>query len=85
MIIICDICNQYVCPSSCPSFEGKLASLGASLGRCFYCSSNAYENDGHHSYNGKILCDECASELISSELLEYLGCDSIKDFFDLLW
>jgi hypothetical protein len=73
-----------MCPSSCPEFDGYLADLGSSVGKCEICSSRAYEYDGHFIKNHKILCKECAEELISQELLDFLDCDDVKDFFDML-
>ena len=85
MIIICDYCGHYVCPSSCPSFNGRLISLGTAVGKCHICSSNVYRDEAHHVHDGRILCEDCASELITDELLEFLDCADIKEFFDLLW
>lgn len=73
-----------MCPSSCPEFDGFVVGLGNSLGECEICSERAYENDGHYIKNGKILCKECAKELISPELLEFLDLTDIQDFFDML-
>lgn len=84
MIIICKICGQYSCPSSCPEFNGFVAGLGTSIGECEICSARVYDDDGHFVKNGKILCQDCAEELISPELLEFLDCADIKDFFDML-
>ena len=73
-----------MCPSSCPEFDGFVPGLGASVGECDICSALAYEDDGYLIKNGKILCEECAKELISPELLDFLDCADIKDFFDML-
>ena len=34
--------------------------------------------------NGKLLCEDCANELTSPELLDFLDCINLKDFFDML-
>lgn len=73
-----------MCPSSCPEFDGFVSGLGFSLGECNMCSARVYEGDEYYEKNGKILCEECAKELISPELLELLECTDIKDFFDML-
>ncbi len=84
VIIICKICGQYICPSSCPEFDGFVAGLGSALGECELCSARVYEGDEYYIKNGKILCEECTRELISPELLDFLECADIKDFFDML-
>jgi hypothetical protein len=35
--------------------------------------------------NEKYLCEHCASELISPELLAFLDCEDTEDFFDMLY
>lgn len=73
-----------MCPSSCPEFDGYVSGLGDSLGECEICAARVYDDDGHCVKNGKILCRDCAEELISQELLDFLDCNDIKDFFDML-
>ena len=85
MIIICKYCGQYTCPSSCPSFDGNVAGLGARKGACARCETNVYDGEGYFEKNGKILCRDCAEELVSTELLDFLDCENLNDFFDLLW
>lgn len=85
MIIICKYCGQYVCPSSCPSFAGRVAGLGQHTGTCSNCEVRVYGQEKYYEKNGKILCTECAEELISPELLSFLSCEDIDDFFDALW
>ena len=84
MIIICDYCKMSVCPSSCPSFEGKVAGLDSLDATCEVCGARLYEGDEIYRPNGKIICGECAEELVSPELLELLDCADIKEFFDSL-
>ena len=76
---------QYECPSSCPNFDGYIHGAGARIGQCESCEQGIYEDDVHYKKNGKLLCVECAEELISPELLQFLDCDNIKDFFDMLY
>ena len=82
---MCDYCKQYSCPSACPSYDGDLAGLSEKIGRCFICEDGVYADDEQYTKNEKYLCKECASELISPELLEFLDCEDIKDFFDMLY
>lgn len=84
MIIICDYCKNYVCPSTCPSFDGYMPSLGESVAICSTCEQRLYEDEEIYCYNDKYICKECAEELIPSELLEFLDCADIKEFFDML-
>ena len=84
MIIICKICGQYTCPSSCPEFDGYIVGIGSASGECEICGARIYEGDEYFRKNGKALCEDCAEELISQELLDFLGCADIKDFFDML-
>lgn len=85
MIIICEICESYVCPSACPHFYGRVTGVGEPIGRCHICGARIYEGDGHFCRDEKMLCAECAEELIPSELLSFLGCENKNDFFDMLY
>ena len=82
---MCEYCMQYECPSSCPNFDGYISAVGTRLGECNNCEQGIYENEKHYKKNGKILCSECAEELIPPDLLDFLDCDSIDDFFDMLY
>ena len=81
---MCEYCRQYECPSACPSFNGHATGLGSSTGKCAFCEANIYDSDEQYAKNDKVLCAECAEELVSPELLELLDCADIKEFFDLL-
>ena len=81
---MCEVCGQYVCPSSCPSFDGYIVGLGDPCGECSVCESRLYDDEATFSYDGKTVCAECAGELVSPELLSFLGCADIKDFFEML-
>jgi len=86
VIIICKICSQYICPSACPGFEGYVVSLGVPDGECASCGKRLYTGAGESlRARGKRICADCAEELVSPELLEFLGCADIKEFFDMLW
>ena len=82
---MCEYCRQYECLPACPSFDGHTTELGSSTGKCAFCDGNIYDCDEYYAKNDKILCAECAEELVSPELLDFLGCETIKDFFDMLW
>ena len=84
MIIICEICKQYSCPASCPEFDGYVTGLGESIGACELCGCRAYEDEECYAVNGKIICQDCAEELVSQELLELFDLADVKEFFDML-
>ncbi len=84
VIIICKICGQYICPSSCPEFSGYVPGIGISKNECFMCGVRIYEDDEFFKKNGKVLCKDCAEELISQELLDFLDCTDVTEFFDML-
>lgn len=73
-----------MCSSSCPEFDGYIVGMGSAMGECEICSARLYEDDEYIVKNEKILCKDCAEELISPELLDFLGIDNIKEFFDML-
>ena len=81
MILICKICGQYICSASCPGFEGRVVGLGMPCATCSVCETGVYNEEEHYTKNGKVLCKECAMELISPELLDFLDCADIDDFF----
>lgn len=56
-----------------------------STGECAVCEERIYADDVHFSREGKLLCEECAGALISTELLRFLELDDINDFFEMLW
>ena len=84
MIIICEICGQYICPACCPEFNGYVPGLGKSTGLCELCGSRVYDGDGHHIVNAKVICGDCAEEIVSPDLLELFECADINDFFQML-
>ena len=85
VIIICEICESYVCPSACPNFDGRVVGVGSPIGVCLECGGHIYDGDVHFCRDNKILCAECAEKLIPSELLSFLGCEDINDFFEMLY
>ena len=84
MIIICEICEKYICPPACPNYAGRVVGLGATVGYCYECGGRIHEEEEHFRFYDRFLCDQCADELIPSELLSFLACSDIKDFFELL-
>ena len=54
------------------------------MDECFICGTRVYEDDEFFEKNGRVLCDDCVKDLISQELLYFLDCTDVKDFFDLL-
>ncbi len=64
---------------------GYLAQAGQAEGMCYSCGTRVYNADKYYKKDDKILCSECAEELISPELLDFLVCTDIKEFFDMLY
>ena len=57
---MCDVCGQYFCYPSCPSFEGISAELGKRLFKCSGCGCGLFEADDYTIYKGKAFCEDCA-------------------------
>ena len=60
---MCEICGQYFCYPSCPSFMGVSAELGNKLFRCAACGENVYEADDYKIDKGRAYCSVCAREV----------------------
>lgn len=59
---MCGICGKFICPSSCPSFDGESAEYGKRIGYCAGCGISLCEyEDIEYSY-GKPYCSECATK-----------------------
>lgn len=56
---MCDICGRMFCPPSCPSYEGRDAERGLSLGRCAVCGAYLYEDSDFFVDGYKLFCDGC--------------------------
>lgn len=47
------------CPPSCPSYEGRDAELGMSIGRCARCGAYLYEDSDFFFDGFKLFCKNC--------------------------
>ena len=56
---MCDICGRTFCPPSCPSYEGRDAELGMSIGRCARCGAYLYEDSDFFADGCKLFCKNC--------------------------
>jgi hypothetical protein len=56
---MCDICGRMFCPPSCPSYEGRDAELGMSIGRCARCGAYLYEDSDFFADGCKLFCKNC--------------------------
>lgn len=56
---MCEVCGQYFCYPSCPSYEGESAELGSPLFRCVKCGMRLFRSDNYTIYNGRFFCEEC--------------------------
>ena len=56
---MCEICGQYFCYPSCPSFVGKSAELGDVLFKCSFCGKRLFFADSYTIYGGRVVCESC--------------------------
>lgn len=54
---MCDICQRYHCPSSCPN-----APEPKSVFVCSGCSRKIYEGDYYHDILGEQFCEKCIDD-----------------------
>ncbi len=64
---MCEICRQFLCPSSCPSYFGYSAELGARLFRCAGCGEWIHEEEDYIIDYGKPYCLCCQGIYSESE------------------
>ncbi|MBE6531877.1 MAG: hypothetical protein E7679_07340 [Ruminococcaceae bacterium] len=56
---MCRICGKYICPPSCPSYDGESAEMGKMIGRCSECGVRLCEYDDIVYSYGKPYCVDC--------------------------
>lgn len=78
MIVICEVCGSYFCPSACPNFKSKPKVT------CSCCDVGIEAGESYYLLNEKALCTDCARELFPRELAELLDCYFTEDFFFML-
>ena len=61
---MCRICGKYICPTSCPSYDGESAELGKRIAFCSLCGGSLREYDYVRFYYGKPYCAECIEHFI---------------------
>ena len=61
-MIMCEICGQYFCYPSCPSFDGRSSELGRYMFRCSGCGKRLFLADDYVIYNGRSFCECCAKK-----------------------
>ena len=63
---MCEICRRFICPSSCPSYEGRSSEYGRRIGVCRRCGGSVYGEA--YLFGGRYICSECrAKELVRAE------------------
>lgn len=75
---------KYYCPPSCPSFSGYMPELPEALGACALCYTKLREGDRIYKYKSKLLCKDCANDVITEALMEFLDISSQEELFDML-
>ncbi len=60
---MCKICEFFICPPACPSYDGESAEYGKPLGRCDGCGDYVYEGDLYYVEKRKIFCADCAQAI----------------------
>lgn len=65
---MCDICRSFPCLSGCPNAEPDV-----SVCQCSRCKTAIYEGDKIAEIGDKILCEDCADSISTTEWLELLG------------
>ena len=69
---MCDICGRMFCPPSCPSYDGRDAERGVSLGKCAECGAFLYGDDDFFADGFKLLCFYCHTRAKEPERV-YVG------------
>ena len=64
---MCRICGKYICPASCPEYEGRSAERGVMIGLCGGCGGRICEYDFFVYSYGKPYCLDCYIELIAEK------------------
>lgn len=59
---MCEICKRFICPASCPSYEGRSSEYGRRIGVCRRCGEELYSEDGAYFLRGRYLCRRCRSK-----------------------
>ena len=64
---MCEICRRFICPSSCPSYDGRSSEYGRRIGVCRRCGEDIYRGEAYF-FGGRYLCEKCrAKELLVAE------------------
>ena len=63
---MCEICRRFICPPTCPSYEGRSAEYGRRRGVCRRCGEELYRSD--EIFGGRLcLCRSCFREIEKKE------------------
>ena len=86
---MCDYCESYRCPPSCPSYEGDWEGSGVAVGRCALCEGVLHAGERALMRGRDAICLGCAeagdldtllflegAECFSELLCERLGWES---------
>ena len=56
---MCEICKKYICPPSCPSYDGSSAEHGKRIAVCSICAESIYRDDRYFASSRVVLCARC--------------------------
>ena len=76
---MCEICRMQICPSSCPTYDGKRAGKGEPVGRCAICKSLIYQGDRYFSNRESAVCDDCAEYIDTDGLRALCGAEESRE------
>lgn len=64
---MCEICRQYVCPSSCPN-----APEPPVFARCSMCGAEILEGEEYHEIINEPVCEECVFDSRKTAEVDYV-------------
>ena len=65
---MCKECGRVICPSTCPSFDNRLAGVGRAVRRCAICGQAVYPDEVYYLRNGVAVCSICECGMSLDEL-----------------
>ena len=65
---VCDICEKYICPPSCPSYKGDSAEFGKAVAICRKCGRYIYADDDYFRDKTGRTCSDCAEKAMGEGL-----------------
>ena len=70
-----------ICPTSCPTYDGRRAGRGEPIGRCAICKSLIYQGDRYFFNEESAVCGDCAEHIDTDELRLVCGFSGYRELF----